>query len=78
MSCHTLYLVVSKNPRYYSSTRIERVCKKKPVLPRPTEQAIVRMDIDLPDGLFKPPQVNVQINPEHIIRQPVTVTPQSQ
>ena len=65
-----LYLVIERRKRGYWSggpLLISKVSKKKPTLPRPTEQALVQLAINLPDRLLEPRTVTVQINPDHII-----------
>lgn len=66
MSRHTLFIVCEPHKRYGHTTVITSVKRKKPKLPRPTEQAIVKLEIDLPDGIFNPRVVNVVVAREHI------------
>ena len=68
-----LYLIIERPRRQqWKKAHITKVSKKKPVLPRPTEQALVRLSINIPDGLFEPRTVPVEIKPEHIIPPVVT------
>jgi|HubBroStandDraft_1064217.scaffolds.fasta_scaffold02417_10 hypothetical protein len=66
-----LYLVVQRG-RW--DPRIHMVTKRKPLLPRPSEQAIVKLEIRLPDRIMDPPHVTVQINEEHIAKPTILVT----
>ena len=71
---HSLYLIIERAHAASCGKKrvLQRVTKRKPVLPRPTEQALVRLEIQIPDGLFEPRCVPVQIKPEHIVPPVVT------
>ena len=69
----TLYLVISRpQKRAWRGPRIELIKRKRPALARPSEQALVRLCIDIPDGILQPRTVQVAILPEHIITPVVT------
>lgn len=71
-----LFLVLE--PGKYGATKIVRISRRCPALKKPTEQAILKLNIDLPDHrqVFKPREVTVEIKPEHIATPKITVTPE--
>jgi hypothetical protein len=71
----SLYLVISRpQGRFkYRGPRIEKVSKRKPTLGRPSEQALVRLRVEIPDSVLEPRVVQVEIKPEHIVQPVVTV-----
>jgi hypothetical protein len=75
-SYHDLYLVLEPTRRGWRSVRISKVSKKKPRLPRPSEQAIVRLSVCIPDNVLQPREIKVEIKPEHIVAPVVTVSSQ--
>lgn len=68
----TLYLVLERHRRGWRGIRISKIAKKRPTLPRPQEQALVRLSISLPDNVLEPRTVHVDIKPEHIVTPTVT------
>lgn len=73
----TLYLVIERSRKAWRGPRIARVSKRKPALKRPSEQALVRLSISLPDRLLEPRVVQVEIKPEHVAAPTITATPQT-
>ena len=69
----TLYLVIQRGPRTWSGVRIVKVSRKRPTLQKPSEQALVRLMIDLPDRALEPREVRVEVKPEHITAPVITV-----
>jgi hypothetical protein len=73
----TLYLVIEERRRgawRKGKLRISAVSKTRPALARPTEQALVRINVELPDMLLQPRAVNVEIKADDIAHQPISVT----
>lgn len=68
-----LYLVLQRGPRQWSGIRIVKVSRKKPVMEKPSEQALVRLLINVPDNVLEPREVRVEVKPEHIVAPVVTV-----
>jgi hypothetical protein len=63
---------VLERGRWYNSVKISKVTKKKPTLKRPSEQALVKLIIDIPERVLRPREVRVQIAAEHISQAVVT------
>jgi hypothetical protein len=72
----SLYLVIERSKHAWKGPRIARVSKNKPTLPRPTEQAIVKLSISLPEDVLKPRVVYVEVKPEHIVAPEITASSQ--
>ena len=72
----TLYLIVERGPRRWSGVKIAKVSKRKPVLARPSEQALIKLSVHLPDNVLEPREVHVEVKPEHIVAPVVTATSQ--
>lgn len=75
-SYHTLYLVLEPAKRCWRGVRISSVSKKRPSLKRPSEQALVKLSVSIPDNVLQPREVSVEIKPEHIVAPVVSVTSQ--
>jgi hypothetical protein len=74
----SLYLVIERRKRGSwrdGNVRIAHISKKRPFLKRPSEQALVKLLITLPDRMLEPRVINVEIKPEHVAQQPVSVSP---
>lgn len=69
-----LYLVVERSRLGWKGTRIAKVSKKRPTLSRPSEQALVKLSVALPDNVLQPREVRVEVKPEHIVAPTITVT----
>jgi hypothetical protein len=67
-----LYLVIERGR--WNHPRISKVAKKRPILKKPSEQALVRLSIALPDKLLEPRCVQVEVKPEHVVAPTVTAT----
>lgn len=72
----TLYLVIEPSRKYWRGVRISRVSKRKPVLKRPSEQALLKLCVALPDNVLQPREVRVEIKPEHLQQPVISVSPQ--
>ena len=72
-STETLYLIVTPTlrGRWHRKLRIRSVTKHRPT-PKIGE-AMVRINVHLPDDVLTPPVVNVEIKPEHIAAPAVKV-----
>ncbi len=69
-----LYLVLERPAiRRWRGVQIVKVARKKPLLKKPNEQALVRLLIDIPDNALEPREVRVAVKPEHIAAPVVTV-----
>lgn len=62
-----LYLVIERRKYRWQGLRISRISRKRPMLARPSEQALVKLVIDIPDSVMDPRAVQVAILPEHIV-----------
>lgn len=71
-----LYLVIQRGARSWSGPRIVKVSKRKPTLNKPSEQALVRLCIQIPDRVLEPRVVHVEVKPEHIVAPVVTASSQ--
>lgn len=72
----TLFLVLEQSRKRWRGVRIARVSKKRPHLARPSEQALVKIRLTIPDTVLDPKVVDVVINPEHIAAPTITVRSQ--
>lgn len=72
----SLYIIIERTRRGWRSVRISKVSKKRPVLKRPSEQALIKLEIAIPDNVLQPRVVRVEVKPEHIAAPVVTVTSQ--
>ncbi len=74
---HLYLLLKPKRQWKYGSPRIARIAKSRSSLRVQPGEAIVHLQIELPDNILNPPEVRVQIRPEHVAAPAVTVTPQT-
>lgn len=77
MSVETLYLVIERPQRPQRRWRgivITKITRKRPLLKRPSEQALLKLRIDIPDTIMEPRAISVQIKPEDIIAPTTAVT----
>lgn len=72
----SLYLVIERAKRSWRGTRVARISKKRPTLARPSEQAIIKLRVEIPDNIMEPREVNVRIEREHIALPNITATSQ--
>lgn len=72
----SLYLVIERQRVRYRGLRIAKVSKRRPLLARPSEQALIKVGITIPDTVLEPRVVYVEIKPEHIVAPTVTVSSQ--
>ncbi|MBA4136736.1 MAG: hypothetical protein C0518_05410 [Opitutus sp.] len=72
----TLYLVLQRARYGWRGARIAKVSKKRPTLSRPSEQALVKLSVVLPDNVLQPREVRVEVKSEHIVAPTITVTSQ--
>jgi hypothetical protein len=68
----SLYLVIERHRKRWNGPRIAKVSKRKPTLARPSEQALVRLCVQIPDNVLEPRVVHVEVKPEHIVAPVVT------
>lgn len=70
-----LYLTLERGR--WGSTKVTKISRRCPRLAKPTEQALLKLNIDLPDSrdVFRPREIAVQIRPEHLALPAATVTP---
>ncbi len=71
----SLYLVLERSKYRWGGVRISSVTKRKPTLKRPSEQALVRLQVSIPDNVLQPREVKVEIKPEHLVQPTITVNP---
>ncbi len=74
MNNETLYLIIVPGKRAWQSPRIARISKRKPTVQ--IGQALVRLNIAIPDNALRPPVISVEIKPEHIAQPEMKVTSQ--
>lgn len=65
MSTHTVYLVVEKG-RFYWNSKISKITRKQPTIT--IDQALVKLNVQIPDNIFEPHEVTCKVLPEHIKR----------
>lgn len=76
MSRETLYLVLERRERltWKGHVRIARIARTKPDIK--VSQALVRVDVQIPDDALRPLEIRLEIKPEHIQQHVVTVQSQ--
>ncbi|MBL9187891.1 MAG: hypothetical protein JNK23_10455 [Opitutaceae bacterium] len=69
-----LYLVLERpQRRRWRGVQIVSIARRMPVLKKPSEQAVLKIALDIPDNALEPREVRVEVKPEHIIAPVVTV-----
>jgi len=71
---HSLYLILEPSRKRYRGPRIARISKTRPSLPRPSEQALVRLVLTIPDDVLQPREVRVEIKREHVVQPIISVS----
>lgn len=69
----SLYLIIEPSRKRWRGPRIARISKCKPSLPRPSEQALIRLVIAIPDDVLQPREIRVEVKREHVVQPTVTV-----
>ena len=69
-----LYLLIVPRKHYWRGVRIARIAKKR-IEPN-IGQAIVRLRVELPDGVLQPPECHVVIKHEHLSTPKVEISSQ--
>lgn len=62
----SLYLIIERHKRTWKGPLIRQVTKKRPRLLKPTMQALVHLQITIPDDTLYPKPINVVVGTEHI------------
>ena len=74
MSAQYLYLVLERpRTRRWRGIVITKITRKRPSLKKPSEQALLKLRIDIPDAIMEPRAIAVTIKPEDIIAPVTTV-----